>query len=734
MLLILYYMVTIINTNRITEQITHIRDHPYPASIAAGEVSTGATQLRYLPERLVYSHDPVVIETVRGHYQSIDENMVKNIDVIDETYLTNPNDAVLLRSAYTALYAAQEELLSLCSEPDTSDEEVEAFIEKNLTPNLDEIDRLIIAIINGTQSKLASFDQTAHQTRVTTIVFSSVLILSVFAALSIYLSILRHKREQEKRISDALRDALKSAENANAAKSQFLSSMSHDIRTPMNAVIGMTAIASMHLNEPEKVKDCLTKISASSKHLLGLINDVLDMSKIESGKIALNEENIILPELVHSFITIVQPQAEAAHLDMDIRVGNLEHELVIGDTLRINQLLLNIMSNAIKFTPSGGKISLWIKELPPQYSGHGTYQFVISDTGIGMSKEFLEKIYQPFERVQTSTNSKIEGTGLGMAITKSIVDMMNGQISVRSEPGKGTTFKVTLHLKLQEGADETYDFSALRELRALVVDDDRDVCEDTSRLLSEIGMESEWVLSGAEAVDKTVAAHENHKDYHSVIIDWKMPEMDGLETTRRIRSAVGDETPIIVLTAYDWTDIEKEAKEAGVNAFLSKPLFKSHLYHVMHNVVLGQTDPPPLQVELPSHAYVGRVLIVEDNAMNMEIAQEFVQRSGGTTDAAQDGREALRKIKNTPNGYYQLVLMDVQMPNMDGYESTRQIRQLEQQQGRKHTPIVAMSANAFVEDIDKAYAAGVDGYVTKPVGIEEISGVMSKYLTKADET
>ena len=485
----------------------------------------------------------------------------------------------------------------------------------------------------------------------------------------------------------------------------------------------------MNIDEPVKVKDCLSKISTSSKHLLGLINDVLDMSKIESGKIALNDEEIVLSDLIHNFIMIIQSQVKAKHLEFDISANNLVHEKVIGDTLRINQILLNIMGNAIKFTPAGGTIDLKIRELPPQYNGYGTYQFIISDTGIGMPKEFLKKIFEPFERMQTSTNSKIEGTGLGMAITKNIVDMMNGKIDVKSEQGKGTVFTVTISLKLQKSDLEKFDFSSLRELRSLIVDDDRDVCESTSRMLEEIGMRSEWVLSGAEAVEKTVLAHQKNQDYHSVIIDWKMPEMDGLETTRRIRKLVGDEVPIIILTAYDWTDIEDEAKEAGVNAFLAKPLFKSRLYHVMHDIVLGEQNfnADVGTKETSESVSDVRVLLVEDNVMNMEIASEFIKYCGGEIEQAWNGEEAVQMVKNMPDGYYKVIFMDIQMPIMNGYEATKEIRRFEQSQGRTYTPIIAMSANAFVEDVDKAYASGMDKYITKPVDIGEIRSVLKGY-------
>ncbi|WP_197068270.1 response regulator [Candidatus Soleaferrea massiliensis] len=734
-LLIVFYIITIVNTNTISSQVEMIGDHPYPVAISVGEVDTYLAQLRILPERLVYSHTPEMINTVHQHYESIDGEVRDNLDFIVEKYIHSPEDALRLSELYDSLRDEQNKLLVLCQDPAFTSEDTSSFFKENIEPKLDEMNQLTSSMIDGSRTTFAAFKNFALDSRLNTIILSTVLTLAVIVSLGVYLYILKCKSEHEEEMRNALASALESAQSANTAKSQFLSNMSHDIRTPMNAIIGMTAIAGMHLEEPSKVKDCLNKIAISSKHLLGLINDVLDMSKIESGKIALNNEEFILPELVHSFVTIVQPQAKSKELDFDISISNIEHERVIGDTLRINQILLNIMGNAIKFTPSGGSVHVKICELPPQHKGYGTYQFVISDTGIGMSEAFLERLYEPFERVQTSTNSKIEGTGLGMAITKSIVDMMNGQIAVQSELGKGTRFQITLHLKLQKTEEELIDFSALQELRCLVVDDDQDVCENTTGLLAEIGMNSEWVLSGALAVEKVSEAHRIHRNFHSIIIDWKMPGMDGLETTRRIRSIVGAETPIIILTAYDWTEIEDEAKQAGVNAFLAKPLFKSRLYHVMHDIVFReQSEPSAKAADSADSPLDGRVLLVEDNQMNMEIAEEFIKRCGCSVEKAWNGREAAEMVKNATNGYYKLIFMDIQMPQMNGYEATRQIRQLEHAQGRVHTPIVAMSANAFVEDIDSAYAAGMDAYITKPVGMEKIRSILQQYLDGNTDT
>ena len=651
-----------------------IGEHPYPIAIELGDVTTCVARLDGLAERLTYIRTPDVLEKVRKDYESIDESCSKSIQFIVERYIYRPEDATALQQSYSELWEALDRLLGLCESPDFSDRQSRDYYDLEIVPKIAEMNRLAASMVEGSQIKFAEFEDLARKTRVSTIVLSTVLLVSVFTALAIYLSILKKKRDQEELMQRNLRVALESEQSANEAKSQFLFNMSHDIRTPMNAVIGMTAIATIHADDPVRVRDCLSKISAASRHLLSLINDVLDMSKIESGKIALNDEGFVLPEFLHDFLTIVEPQAKAKQLDFEVSATGIEHEHVVGDTLRIRQALLNITGNAVKFTPPGGRVEIKIRELPPQHRGYGTYQFTVSDTGIGMPEEFLDKLFEPFERVRSSTNSKIEGTGLGMAITKSIVDMMNGQISVESQVGKGTSFQVILHLRLQSVEEERFDCSALQELRVLVVDDDLDVCENTVGMLEEIGMCSEWVLTGAQAVHKAIVAHRENRDYHCVILDWKMPGMDGLETTRRIRHEVGAEVPIIILTAYDWTDIEKEAVESGVNAFLPKPLFKSSLYQVMREVVGGAPSAPDkhLAKKPAEDLFDTRVLLVEDNMINMEIAQELIRHCGCRVETAWDGVEALHKIRTAKDGYYGLIFMDVQMPNMDGYEATRQ--------------------------------------------------------------
>ena len=443
-----------------------------------------------------------------------------------------------------------------------------------------------------------------------------------------------------------------------------------------------------------------------------------------------------MAELIYSFTDIIKPQIQAKGLEFDIKTLNLSHEEVIGDTVRLNQILLNIVGNAIKFTPEGGQIDIMISELPSQHIDYTTYRFVISDSGIGMEEEFLANIFQPFERAKNSTQSKVDGTGLGMAITKNIVDMMKGQISVSSTLNKGTTFEVILNFKLQQTEAAQFDFSALAGQRWLVVDDDQSVCENTAAMLEELGIDSDWTQSGQTAINKILVGHKSGADYEAVIVDWKMPVMDGIETARQIRKIMGAEIPIIILTAYDWEAIRQEAKTIGINAFLAKPLFRSHLYNIMLEIMSNRQQAEHEQVKsilLDQIVCTERLLLVEDNELNMEIAEEFFSRCGASVEKAWDGSEAVELVKARPDGYYASIFMDIQMPIMDGYEATRQIRQLEQQQGRKHTPIVAMSANAFNEDVSKAYLAGMDEYITKPVSLQEIKKVLQSIKEKEQQ-
>ncbi|WP_418756892.1 response regulator [Gemmiger sp.] len=535
-------------------------------------------------------------------------------------------------------------------------------------------------------------------------------------------------RTADKKVNQALSEAVHAAETANRAKSTFLSNMSHDIRTPMNAIIGFTTLAVSNIDNKEKVRDYLGKILASSNHLLSLINDVLDMSRIESGKIHLDETEVNLSDVLHDLKTIVSGQIHAKQLELYMDAMDVTDEDVYCDKTRLNQVLLNLLSNAIKFTPAGGTVSVRLKQLTSKKRGCGQYEIRVKDNGIGMSPEFVKKIFEPFERERTSTVSKTQGTGFGMAITKNIVDMMGGTIEIQTEQGKGTEFIVCVPLRIQSERRPVEKIAALEGVKALVVDDDFNTCDSVTKMLIKVGMRSEWTLSGKEAVLRARQSMEMGDAFHAYIIDWRLPDMNGIEVTRQIRS-LGDDTPIIILTAYDWSDIEVEARAAGVTAFCSKPMFMSDLRQTLMTA-LGQKVTGEEEELLPnkSEDFKGKkILLVEDNELNREIAIEILGEYGFQVDTAENGAVALQKVSTSAPGCYDLVLMDVQMPIMDGYEATRQIRALENP-ALAGIPILAMTANAFEEDKKSALECGMNGFLSKPIIMEELVHELQKIL------
>lgn len=532
------------------------------------------------------------------------------------------------------------------------------------------------------------------------------------------------RKEQEQK--NALSEALAQAQYANKAKTTFLNNMSHDIRTPMNAIIGFTSLAATHLDNKEQIKDYLSKIMTSGNHLLSLINDVLDMSRIESGKVKIEEKETSLPEIMHDLKTIVQADVKSKQLEFYIDTLDVTNETIICDKLRLNQVLLNLLSNAMKYTKPGGMVSVRVIQTADAPEGYASYKFSVKDTGIGMSPEFLKHVFEPFEREQTSTVSGIQGTGLGLAITKNIVDMMNGTITVESEVGKGSEFVVTFCFRVTENVADTQKLEHLENLRALVVDDDVNTCVSVSKMLSTIGMRPDWTTLGNEAVIRTEFAMEQNEPYSAYIIDWLMPDMNGIELVRRIRKIIGDLTPVIILTAYDWTDIEQEAREAGVTAFCSKPLFLSELRNALAAPSCG--DKEETTEEKEELRFDGKkILLVEDNELNLEIAQTILEAAGFVIDTADDGSVAVEKMKTNPAGTYDLILMDVQMPIMNGYEATRAIRALGNKK-KASIPIVAMTANAFDEDRKEAMDAGMNGYAAKPIEIDKLMQTLKEIL------
>lgn len=533
-------------------------------------------------------------------------------------------------------------------------------------------------------------------------------------------------KNNERQARAALKDAFQAANRANQAKTVFMSNMSHDIRTPMNAIVGMTAIAGANINDRNRVLDCLSKINHSSKHLLSLINEVLDMSQIERGGISLVQEEFHLPELIDDLLTIMKPGIEQHRHDISVTLTDISHENVIGDRMRIQQVLVNIMTNAVKYTPDGGKIHLGIAE-KFTHGSNSCYEFIIEDNGIGMSENFLKVIFEPFTRADDDRTSKIPGTGLGMAITKNIVEMMNGTVKVDSRPGEGTRFTVTIVLRICDNDSVACD--ELADLPVLVVDDDKECCEGTVAILDDIGMNGEWVTTGAEAVERTVERHNSGNDYFAVIVDWKMPGMDGVETTRQIRSRVGKDVPIIVFTAYDFSAVEREAREAGADAFITKPPFRSRLTALFKGLAGGSGEMvfEPVEAEkmdLTDHTGK-KVLLVEDNELNREIATEIIGMSGAEVDSAENGKEAVDIIKEKGPDYYGIVFMDIQMPVMNGYDAARAIRDLP---GCGELPIVAMTANAFAEDVLHAKEAGMNGHISKPLDVNKLNDILNQWL------
>lgn len=537
----------------------------------------------------------------------------------------------------------------------------------------------------------------------------------------IFILYYRLSKQQLLELENARREAVK----ANKAKSEFLSSMSHDIRTPMNGIVGMTAIAMANIDNPERVKDCLGKITLSSRHLLGLINDVLDMSKIESGKLTLNMNQISLRETMDSIVNIVQPQVKERQQHFDIFIQEIITEEVHCDSVRLNQILINLLSNALKFTPEGGRINIYLQQEPsPAGDSYVRCHFRVKDNGIGMTEEFQSKIFDTFTREEKAQIDKIEGTGLGMAITKAIVEAMKGSIEVQSEPGKGTEFHITLDL---EKADTKEEDMKLPPWRMLVVDNNEELCESAVCSLKEIGIDAQWVANGKTAVEMAKKYHEEQNPFEIVLLDWKMPDMDGLHTAREMRKHLGEEVPILIISAYDWSEIEEEAAEAGVQGFIAKPLFKSNLFLGLKRYMLDESEKEEKEESDFHNSFAGKkILLAEDNDLNWEIAEDLLSEAGFELERAENGTICVEKFEQSVQGYYDVVLMDIRMPIMNGYDAARAIRT----SGRPDAklPIIAMTADAFSDDIQRCLDCGMNEHVAKPIDVNRLTQLLKKYL------
>lgn len=545
----------------------------------------------------------------------------------------------------------------------------------------------------------------------------------LLALMIVFLKYINLTRKQLLEVEQARREAI----YANKAKSEFLSNMSHDIRTPMNAIVGMTAIATANIDDRQQVQNCLRKITLSSKHLLGLINDVLDMAKIESGKMSLNIDQVSLREVMESIVSIVQPQIKAKNQKFDVFIHDIFAENVYCDSIRLNQVLLNFLSNAVKFTPEEGtiRISVW-EEASPKGDDYVRIHLKVKDTGIGMSPEFREKIFESFTREDSARVRKTQGTGLGMAITKYIVDAMEGTIEVESEQGKGTEFHVVLDL---EQADVTEADMILPDWYMLVVDDDEQLCRSTVDALKSIGVRAEWTLDGESAVQLVEKRHKEHRDYQIILLDWKLPGMDGIRTAQEIRRLLEEEIPILLISAYDWSEIEKEARDAGVNGFIAKPLFRSTLFYgLRHYTDQSEESGKPEEKQFVLEGR--RILLAEDNDLNWEIAEELFQEEGLKMERAENGQVCVEMFQKSEPGYYDAVLMDIRMPVMTGYEAAWAIRKLERTDS--DIPIIAMTADAFSEDVKRCLECGMNAHVAKPIDVQEVMRLLVKYILGED--
>lgn len=540
-------------------------------------------------------------------------------------------------------------------------------------------------------------------------------------------------KEQEEKVRQ-MEDALAAAESANHAKSMFLSNMSHDIRTPMNAIIGFSALLMRDAENPVKVREYTRKVTASSHHLLSLINDVLDISKIESGKMVLNISEFELADTVSAVDTVIRPQTNARKQTFDVHVSGLQHEQLIGDETRINQMLINLLSNAVKYTQEGGHIELRVTGEGLTAQNFQRLSIMVKDNGYGMTPEYCEKIFDAFTRAENSTTRKVQGTGLGMAITKNIVEMMNGSIQVESEIGKGSVFTVRLDLRIPDESADTRFWENNGIARILVVDDELEVCENMMNLMADTGVRIDYALHGAQAVKMVRKAKEQQCGYDVILIDWKMPEMDGLETARKIRAIVSQDVPILVLTAYEWTQIEQTAAEAGISAFLPKPFFVANFRERLMQLQTDRRKSLGQEEEKNENVLAGRhFLVAEDVELNAEILSEILAMQGVTCKVVENGELAVEEFVRTRPGLYDAILMDVQMPVMNGYDATRRIRSLRRPDAAL-IPIIAMTANAFTEDVKEALDAGMNAHVAKPVDPQQLSGTLSSFFRKAERS
>ena len=724
---VVYVVFTTHSIFTISRQINYVAEHPYKAMSEINKVRARVFEMNtYLP--IFISETENNLDGIRSVLRTSCQENEKSLKILDEIYLGKKEDLTELNDALDELKKALIQSVENSENNKMDRPAVQKYFDKEIEPIRVKTDTAIQKVIDSADRRVLIIQESTEEKAEAAILYAAVIGL-LMIVIVIYAYKLRNEyliNDELKRQQKILQDALLVAQKANDAKRDFLSRMSHEIRTPMNAIIGMSAIAFNYLDDKKRTADCLSKITFSSKHLLMLLNDVLDMSKIENGKLNIRQELFDLKNLVTSLADINYGLATAKGLSFEIVISGFKDELLLGDSMRVNQILLNLLSNAIKFTPKGGSVKLEIRMLRSA-SDKIWLRFIVKDSGIGMKKEFLEHLYEPFEQADNGIARKYGGTGLGMAITKNLVAIMDGTIEVESQEGAGTTFMVDLPFGVSKVDKKTA--AEIEEMRVLVVDDDNDTCEHAVVLLKGMGVNVDWALNGFEAIEKVRSACEDDgRCYDVCFIDWCMPELDGIETARRMRRYVGPDVLIIIISAYDWSGIEEQAKAAGVNAFIAKPFFASNLY----NTLLTVSRKPELGFSAvgnkETYDFGGKkVLLVEDNELNMEIASELLKFVNLQVEHAENGKVAVNIFRNSKEKEYALIFMDIQMPLMNGYDAARCIRSSEHPAAGT-IPIIAMTANAFNDDVQAAFDAGMNGHLAKPIDVEVLYKTIARYI------
>ncbi len=726
--LVAFFVITVNNMVTISDEVEDMKEGPFPTSVAAGHIETDIAQIQTLVVHVTHFRNNVAhMQQLQVDFNEIDDNLTEQLAKIDPDALMEPADAAVLQAEHESLSAQITTVMNMLDDQSISNFDVTEYVNTQVMPLADNCLMLANQILRETTQKVDATHQVVEAACIQTIVFAVVLMVCIVLLICFYLVMLRRKTQQSDQLRENLEVALSEARRANAAKSEFLSNMSHDIRTPMNAIIGLTTIADDNIDNQLRVKQCLTRIMTSSKHLLSLINDVLDMNKIESGKTTLSEERFSVPSLVAEITSIVQPQSSEKNLQSDIIINDIHHEELIGDEMRLRQILLNLMSNAIKYTEPGGELRMILAEDTPTRPGFANLQIVVEDTGIGMDKEFLKHVFEPFECENNDATIFTEGTGLGMAITKNLVDLMGGTINVESEPGRGTKFTLCIPLKVPKDVPEL-PTDGFDQLHILVVDDNYLIMQDAIHTLSDFGVRVEGTTAPEDAAGLVVAARVAGRAFDMVIVDMEMPRLNGEDTVRQIHEAAGENVPIVVIASYGFSGRDASGSIDGVSAFVTKPLFRSRLYEVVRKLCIDG-DAMEQTAEIANHAPIsGRVLLVDDNEINLEIGLELISKLGPEAEGAEGGLQALVRVSDAPDGFYDLIFMDCKMPHMDGFETTQAIRRFLAERGREQIPIVAMTANAFEEDKKHAFDAGMDGFMSKPIDMGVLEATLREYL------